>query len=302
MWRRIAVSQAVKSNLNHSQVTKPVCNRIAIVFDFDDTLAPDTFDEFVKSLGLDVDEFRQHRYEPLKEAGWDPVAARFYCLIQESKRRGDKITQDRLVQFGQQLEPFDGVTDMFDRLHRHVHDLNPRVELEFYIITGGFGEVVRNTCIAPYLTNIWGCEFHYGETGEIEFLKRSISHTEKTRYLMQVASGQNQVDGDGRSFAYRDVLEDELHVPLSQVIYVGDGASDVPCFSVLNDEGGIAIGVYKGEADNKWQQQIEVSESQRVVNIAPANYQEDSELMRSLTLAVESLCKQISLRQLSIGE
>jgi phosphoserine phosphatase len=296
------MSQTSKTNFKKPQATKPVCNRIAIVFDFDDTLAPDTFDELIERLGLDVNEFRQQRYEPLKAAGWDHVAARFYCLIQESKQRKEKITKNYLSQFGQELQPFKGVTEMFDRLHQRVQELNPKIELEFYMITGGFAEVVRNTCIAPYFTKIWGCEFHYAESGEIEFLKRSISHTEKTRYLMHIASGQDQVDGDGRSFAYRDVSESELYVPLSQIIYVGDGASDVPCFSVLNDEGGTAIGVYKGDTVEAWSQQIEVSESQRVANLAPANYQEDSELMRSLTLAVESLCKQISLRQLSVGE
>jgi phosphoglycolate phosphatase-like HAD superfamily hydrolase len=238
----------------------------------------------------------------MKDAGWDSVAARFYCLIQESKRRKEKITKNDLIEFGQNLHPFQGVTEMFDRLHQRVQELNPQVELEFYIITGGFAEVVRNTCIAPYFKKIWGCEFHYAENGEIEFLKRSISHTEKTRYLMQIASGEEQVDSDGRSFAYRDTSEDKLHVPLSQTIYVGDGASDVPCFSILNDGGGIVIGVYKEDTAAKWSQDIEVTESQRVVNLAPANYQAESELMRSLTLAVESLCKQISLRQLSAGE
>jgi phosphoglycolate phosphatase-like HAD superfamily hydrolase len=289
----------------HSQklpATKPVCNRIAIVFDFDDTLAPDTFDGLIERLELDVETFRQQRYEPLKAAGWDHVAARFYCLIQESKQGQQKITRDFLIQFGQELQPFDGVTEMFDRLHQRVQQLNAEIELEFYMITGGFAEVVKHTCIAPYFSHIWGCEFHYAETGEIEFLKRSISHTEKTRYLMQIASGQDQVDGDGRSFAYRDVPEDKLHIPLSQMIYVGDGASDVPCFSVLNDGGGIVLGVYKGDTAAKWSEQIEVTRSQRVMNLAPADYQENSELMQSLTLAVESLCKQISLRQLSIGE
>lgn len=298
------MSQPAQSDMKQQRrATQPVCNRIAIVFDFDDTLSPDTFDELIKDLGLNVDEFRQQRYEPLKNAGWDHVAARFYCLIQESKHRQDiqnKITKDYLMRFGQRLQPFDGVTDMFDRLHHCVQTLNSEVELELYIITGGFAEVVRHTCIAPYFTQIWGCEFHYSETGEIEFLKRSISHTEKTRYLMQIASGRDQVDGDGRSFAYRDVSADQLHIPLSQMIYVGDGTSDVPCFSVLNDGGGIAIGVYK-EAQT-WEEQIQVSKSQRVTNLATADYRPDSELMRSLTLALESLCKQISLRQLSVGE
>lgn len=294
--------QAIQPDFKKPQATKPVCNRIAIVFDFDDTLAPDTFDELIKRLGLDVNEFRQQRYEPLKDAQWDHVAARFYCLIQESKQRQEKITKDYLIQFGKELQPFDGVVEMFDRLHQRVQELNPDIQLEFYIITGGFAEVVRHTCIANYFTQIWGCEFHYADNGEIEFLKRSISHTEKTRYLMHIASGQEQVDGDGRSFAYRDVPEEQLHIPLSQMIYVGDGASDVPCFSVLNDEGGITLGVYKGDTAAKWTEQIEVTESQRVMNLAPADYHADSELMRSLTLALESLCKQISLRQLSVGE
>lgn len=284
----------------NQQATKPVCNRIALVFDFDDTLAHDTFDQLIKRLGLDVDQFRQQYYNPLKEAGWDHVAARFYCLIQESQRRQEKITKDYLIQFGQELQPFEGVAEMFGRLRQRVQELNSEIELEFYIITGDFGEVVRHTGIAAEFAQIWGCEFHYGEQNEITFLKRSISHTEKTRYLMHIASGQNQVDEDGQSFAYRDASEEQLHVPLSQMIYVGDGTSDVPCFSVLNDEGGIALGVYK-EAQ-AWSQQIQVSRSQRVTNLAPADYRQDSELMRSLILAIEGICKQIELRQLSVGE
>lgn len=110
------------------------------------------------------------------------------------------------------------------------------------------------------------------------------------------------MDGSGRAFAYRDVPQDELHVPLSQLIYVGDGASDVPCFSLINDERGMAIGVFKGDTADEWGQEVQVSESQRVSNLAAANYQDDSEMMRSLLLAIDSLCKQIELRQLSIGE
>lgn len=290
---------------NQPRSTKPLCNRIAVVFDFDETLAPDTFDELLKGLGLDVEQFRQQRVQPLLEDGWDKVAARFYCLIQESHRRHrleNKITKDYLVQFGQGLQPYEGAPEMFEFLRQHVHRLSPEITLEFYVITGGIGEIARNCCIAPDCNQIWGCEFHYGENNEIEFLKRSISHTEKTRYLLQIAKGSDQVEQDGQAFAYRDVPQQDLHVPLSQMIYVGDGVSDIPCFSLLNDEQGIAIGVYKAHTAQDWSQEIEVSESQRVVNLAPADYRRDSELMRSLTLSLESLCKQISVRQLSVGE
>lgn len=286
-----------------SQYTMPLCNRIAIVFDFDDTLGVDSFDELLRRLEVDVDEFRQQRVQPLVDQGWDKVAARFYCLIQESHQRSDanKITQDRLIEIGQTFPIYNGVAVMFDRLLKTVQQLNPETELEFYCITGGIGEIVRNTSIADCFKHIWGCEFHYNDRHEIEFLKRSISHTEKARYLLQVARGSGSPEEDGRAFAYRDAPESELHVPLAQIIYVGDGASDVPCFSLINDENGIAIGVYKPDTEQKWEK-VEVTSSQRVSNLAPADYHEQSELMQSLTLAVECLCKQISLRQLSVGE
>lgn len=299
------MSQTTNSQATQPRSTKPLCNRIAVVFDFDETLAPDTFDELLKGLGLDVDQFREQRVQPLLEDGWDKVAARFYCLIQESHRRHsleDKITKDYLVQFGQELQPYEGAAEMFEFLRQHVHHLNPEITIEFYVITGGIGEIARNCCIAPDCNQIWGCEFHYGENNEIEFLKRSISHTEKTRYLLQIAKGSGQVEQDGQAFAYRDAPQEDLHIPLSQMIYVGDGASDIPCFSLLNDEQGIAIGVYKAHTAQDWSQEVEVSESQRVVNLAPADYRQDSELMRSLVLSLESLCKQIAVRQLSVGE
>ncbi|HEY9735606.1 MAG TPA: HAD family hydrolase [Trichocoleus sp.] len=296
------MSTKTSSGFKKPQSTKPVCDRIAVVFDFDETLGPDTFDLLIESLGLDAKTFRRERYNPLKEAGWDGPLARAYALIQESQQRPpeQRITRDYLIELGRQLQPFKGLEEMFDRLHQKVHELNPKVELEFYVISGGFEDILCHTCIAPHFKKIWGCQFHYNDKGEIEFVQRSISHTEKTRYLMQIASGKEKVEETGRSFAYRDVPEDQLHVPLSQVIYVGDGASDIPCFSVVNDEGGIALGVFKDEQE--WNERVEVSESQRVANLAEADYREDSELMRSLLLAVESLCKQISLRQLSLDK
>jgi hypothetical protein len=40
----------------------------------------------------------------------------------------------------------------------------------------------------------------------------------------------------------------------------------------------------------------------QVQNLAPADYSEDGELMKSLVLAVESICKEMQLRRLGEGE
>ncbi|NEP15548.1 MAG: HAD family hydrolase [Leptolyngbya sp. SIO4C1] len=287
-----------------NQATQPLFNRIAVVFDFDDTLVPDTYDALIEDLGHDAKRFREERYYPLLKEGWDGISARFYTLIQESQQRSEsqKITQNYLAEFGQRHQPFSGVSETFEHLRQQTRNFDSDIEIEFYLITSGFVEIARNSSIASEFKAMWGCEFHYSETGEIQYLKRSVSHPEKTRYLYYLSKGIESHSEDDLLFVYEDVPPEELQIPLNQVIYVGDGTSDLPCFSLMNQTGGIGIGVYPDGTAKDWAQEYKVSRSQRVANLAPADYSEASELRQSLTLAVESLCKQIELRQLSLGE
>lgn len=288
-----------------AKATHPTSTKIAIVFDFDDTLVPDTFSGLLDSLGLDVAQFRQEKYESRKQSGWGSIPARFFSLIEWSKQQTNpdhKITQSTLAHFGKQIEPFAGVTQMFERLRQQAKKLLPDAEVEFYLVTSGFVEIARHTSIASHFKAMWGCEFHFSETGEIEFLKRSLSHPEKPRYLYYISKGVDDRPGEDLLFVYEDVPPEDRRIPLSQVIYVGDGTSDIPCFAMLNREGGTAIGVYKQGTAKDWASHYKPSQGQRVVNLAPADYSDNSELMRSLILAVEGICKNIQLLQLGRNE
>lgn len=291
-----------------AEATHPLSQKIAIAFDFDDTLVPDSFDALLEYIGIDAARFRQEKYQPLREQGWDGIPARFYSLVRESRSRqpDEKITQELIAEFGQQLQPFEGVPEMFGRLRQRAEAIVPEIELEFYLITSGFAEVARYSCIAENFTAIWGCEFHYSESGEVEFLKRSVSHPEKTRFLYYLSKGINDQAGEPAEndflFVYEDIPPEQLAIPLTQVIYVGDGTSDIPCFAMLNQEGGTSIGVYPSGTAQDWADNYDISRGERVANLAPATYAADSELMRSLTYAVESLCKKIQLRQFSLHE
>jgi hypothetical protein len=79
------------------------------------------------------------------------------------------VSTEYLAKFGQALAPFHGVPEMFDRLQQRAYELNPKVEVEFYLITCGMVEVAHHNCIAPNFKAMWGCEFHYGTDGGIEF-------------------------------------------------------------------------------------------------------------------------------------
>lgn len=289
-----------------SYATKPLSNRLAIVFDFDETLIPeDSFNILLRDCQLEVEEFDTKRVKPLVEEGWHKYLARTFCLIQESKQRKgkDKITYERLANLGKKLELIEGVSEMFELLPQRAKEIVPEVEVEFYLISGGFVDIARNTSIAKYFTQMWGCELAYDANSEIEFLRQQMTHTEKTHYLYYLSKGIDRENEQDLIYDYRDIPPEKLHIPLNQVIYLGDGTSDIPCFTVINRYGGIAFGIFqKNSTAQEWQHQEKVTNSQQITNLVPADYNQNSELMRSLFLGVECICKQIALLQLSVGE
>lgn len=282
------------------KATQYLCNRIAIAFDFDDTLAPDTFAGLINAFDFDEETFRTERYEPLKEKGWDAIPARFFSLLEGAKHQKNekRLSRDYLKQYGENIQLFEGVSDMFDRLIQCARKISPEIELEFYIVSSGLVDIVKHTPIANRFEAIWGCELHYDENGEAVWMKRIITNPDKVRYLYYLSKGIESGSGEDLLFVYQDVPNNDLHVPLDQVIYVGDGTSDLPCFRLINQSRGIPIAVYPRGTAREWANAYDVSESQRVMALAEADYREGSVLMQSLALAVESVAKKIRIQQL----
>lgn len=283
--------------------TLPFHNRLAVVFDFDETLAPDSFRVLLESIGVGADRFSKEWVGPLLKDGWEKTLAKMYCLVEESEGRDDvEITMDYLNGLGRDIDLYDGVPEMFDRVRDAACEVVPDIEVEFYLLTGRFVEIVRGTAIANRFRETWGSEYHFGEGGEVAFAKRFLTHPEKARYLLQLSKGLDDGAANGPSDVYREVPQDELRVPLNQIVYVGDGSSDMPAFSLLNGHDGVAIGVYHSDTVGGWSGRSKMREGRRVQNLVPADYAEGSELMRSLMLAVEGICKRIALRRLGAGE
>ena len=287
-----------------SKATQYLCNRIAIAFDFDDTLAPDTFAGLINAFDFDEDKFRAERYEPLKEKGWDAIPARFFSLLEGARDKAkeqnhkSRLSRSFLKQYGEEIQLFEGVSELFDRLTQCVRQIDPEIELEFYIISSGLIDIVKHTPIADRFRAIWGCELHYDDNGEAIWMKSIVTNPDKVRYLYYLSKGIDSGPEEDLLFVYQDVPYEDLHVPLDQVIYVGDGTSDLPCFRLINQANGIPIAVYPRGTAREWSKEYEVSASQRVAALAEADYQEGSVLMQALTLAVESLAKKIKIQQL----
>jgi hypothetical protein len=161
---------------------------IALVFDFDDTLAPDSTSKVLEAIGLDPPDFWA-RHRTLLEHGWDQVPAYMHMMLDESRARGGAITRDLIEDVGRRLRFYPGVTTMFTR-YKQLIESDDRFQAHFYVISSGLGDLIRATRIHPSLTDAWGSDFAYDDAGAICAIKNAISFSDKTRYLFQISKGQ----------------------------------------------------------------------------------------------------------------
>lgn len=285
-----------------SKATLPFQNRIALVFDFDETLAPDTFSALLEHLDIDPEWFATELVDPRADDGWDHEQARMYSLLEETKRRNVTITPDTFKEVGEKLELYPEVETMFERVRKFATDVAEDIEVEFYLLTAGMLEIPKATSIADNFRMMWGGEIHFNDEGEYDFIKRTVDYPDKSRYLLKLCKGLNIDNQEVSNEVFKDKPDDEWHVPINQIVFVGDGASDMPAFSFMYENDGLAIGVFQAESVDEWDGYEDMREDRRVQNLAPSNYEEDSELMQSLRFAVESIAKRICLLRLGKDE
>jgi phosphoserine phosphatase len=285
----------------------PHHNKIAIIFDFDDTLAPDSTSAYLKHQGIkDLDYFWHEKVGKLMSDDWNPVPAYLYQMIQAAKA-GEipPITQKNLNDFGRQLTLHQGVAEILPYLRQTARDISENIQVEFYIISSGIGDIVRHIPVAHEFSDIWASEFHFeknnttsGAEEEATFIKKIVSFTDKTRYVFQIHKGLVGAKALGKPFAVNQKLNDkQVHIPFEQMIFVGDGYTDIPCFSLIKKNNGLAIAVYDANRQDKWDAAYQFVRESRVNQLLTANYQMQSDLSNFLAMAVRKMAMDIHLRQ-----
>ena len=277
--------------------TRPYLPRVSLVFDFDDTLASDSIDGILAVMGLERDEWEARWHAPLGD-NWDPILKRGRALIRAGRDVERPLTHDLFRGAADRLELFPEVLEMPERVRAEVARVHDAAECEFVVLSSGFVEVIDHTPVAGTFDRVWAGAFHF-EDGEAVAVKRVITHPEKSLYLRAYADGLDlsAVNAPGTSDTMVD--EHEMHVLHDQMVYVGDGYSDLQAFGFLEGAGGLALAIEKGRGFSAAGRQ---SPEQRVQNLAPPDYREGSELMSSLLLAAQACAARVALRALSEGE
>ena len=278
-------------------------NIIAIVYDYDRTLSPRSMQDDVifERVGISSDEFWARVGRLKVEKAYEEEMAWIRLLLDTPRFRS--LSNRNLEAMGQDLEFYPGVPEVFRELAQTLNVdkyLRYDVTVEHYIVTSGLKAVLTGSVLNEHVERIFGCELDEDEEGRVCWPKRIISHTSKTQYLFRITKGPEYVD------LSRDVNdhmpEVERRIPFRNMLYIGDGPTDVPCFAVITSRGGKALAVYDPASRASFETCMALQEAQRVDVIAEANYRRDSHLRRLMQYYVVQMADRIVAEQRSERE
>ena len=233
-------------------------NTIAVIADCDGTLAPDTTDQLLTKFDVKPEEFWPSEVQPLVRAGWDEHLAYMQKLIELSRKGGplENLTRDKLVEIGKELEFYPGIPEGLITLRNEIQDdpafRDAGVRVEYYVISAGIGDMLRASPLAKAVHRIWACDFAYDEDGRLSHLKNVISFTDKTRFIYMVNKGKVGEEYLNRQYVVNEPMDPkERPVPFENMVYIGDGPTDIPCMSLVTTMGGYVIGILGKDKPNK---------------------------------------------------
>ena len=266
-------------------MTRPI---IALLYDFDKTLCTTDMENytFIPELGYTPAQFWQKANGFGRDNHMDGLLAYMYTMIHECREQNRRLDRDFLVRCGRDMVLFPGVREWFRRINAFGQQLE--VEIEHYVISSGLREIIEGSGIAHEFREIYACEFFYNEEGLACWPKLDVNFTNKTQFVYRINKGVLDVSDD--KTLNDSMPDDSKRVPFHNMIYVGDGLSDVPCMKMMRSYGGQAIAVYQS-ANRPGVEKL--LEDGRVDFIFPADYSEGT--------ALDATAKDI-LRRIAITE
>ena len=281
---------------------KPI---VALMYDFDKTLCTTDMEDysFIPALGMTPKDFWALANDFGRENRMDGLLAYMYTMIVECRKRNIPLTRDFLVSCGETMVLFPGVRDWFGRINAFGESLG--VQIEHYVLSSGLKEIIEGSGISHEFKNIYACEFFYDENGLASWPKLDVNFTNKTQFVYRINKGVLDVAEDRALNA--SMPDDSKRVPFTNMVYIGDGLSDVPCMKMMRAYGGQAVAVYQKSNRAGVEELLRFG---RVDFIFPADYSDGSMLDTTMKNIVRKMAiadalheeQQLQLRSLGRAE
>ena len=269
--------------------SKPI---VAIMYDFDKTLCTKDMQEytFIPNVGLTPKDFWKESNQLAKDKKMDAILAYMYLMIEKAHAARVSIRRNEFVKMGKDLQFFPGVIDWFKRINSIGDELG--LSVEHYIISSGLREIIEGSSIYKEFKDVFACEYLYNENDVACWPKNAVNFTTKTQFLFRINKGVLDISNDNDLNTYTP--EDDRPVPFRNMIYIGDGLTDVPCMKLVKINGGYSIAVFQRGKKNKVEDLIT---NNRVNFIEPADYSEGSDLDKTVKLILSKMAMVNDLTQ-----
>lgn len=269
---------------------------VALIYDFDGTLSPGNMQEFgfIQAIGKSPKEFWTMSDEIAKGQDASNILSYMKLMFDEAAKAGIRLKRSKFKSFGKSVELFDGVREWFSLINRYGKEHG--VNVEHYINSSGLAEMIEGTPIAKEFKRIFACSFLYNEKGEAVWPGVAVDYTAKTQFIFKINKGilsirDNQLVNESQ-------LEENKRIPFPQMIYFGDGETDVPCMKIVKMFGGHSIAVYNPAIPGKKPIAQKLLRQKRVNFITPACYTKDSRAYKVVCAIINKIRADHELKML----
>ena len=267
-------------------------NRIAIIYDFDGTLTPKSMQEYtlLPKLGINSQSFWGDIVKEAKQTGGESMMIYMRQLLDHAKNKNIKISKDEFYKMGKDIQYYKGVDAWFKNIDRYVKKLSSgEVEIYHYIISAGHMEILEGISIKKYIKKIFASEYFYNDAQHAVFPKIVVTDTTKTQYLSRINKGKEHLSENINSH----MSENKRPIPFDNMIYVGDGLTDVPSMALIKKEGGHSIAVYQKKLKAQVKICEQLSKAHRVDFISEADFRKGSDLYKKTCLLLDYVVAKI---------
>ncbi len=291
-------------------------NIIACIWDFDKTLIPGymqapIFDAFGINAELfwkEVNALPEIYAQRGNRVSHDTVYLNhLLSYVKNGPLKG--LTNQKLRSLGSELKFCPGVLELFKDLKALTRSKaeyqKHNIELEHYIISTGLAEMIRGSAVAPLVEDIFGCEFieaplppNYLQQDELslqlEFelsqIGTIVDNTAKTRYIFEINKGSNKNPEIDVNASIQSV---DRRIPIERMLYIADGPSDVPVFSVVKNNGGKTYAVYDPKSEAEFAQNDALLHAGRIHAYGSTDYRQGTSTAKWLRMHVRGICDTI---------
>ena len=260
---------------------------IALIYDFDGTLAPGNMQEydFIPAVGKSNKEFLTEANTLAEEQDADMVLTYMARMIQEAKSKGLSLRREAFRESGRKVALYRGVKEWFERINRYGEERGIRIL--HYINSSGLTEIIEGTEIAHEFRKIYACSFLYDVDGIAYWPAVAVNYTNKTQFIFKINKGVESVFDSTQ--VNRFIPEEERPVPFKHMIYVGDGTTDIPCMRLVKNFGGHSIAVFNPAQHDARTHMATLIRDNRVNHVCPADYSEGEEMDRLVKTIIDKM-------------